>query len=102
MIIFSKNNYKYFIGFLITFIFIVLVYGNYNLKINIIETLNHDQSSDVTENAQTTTNTLNCDQSSDVTENAQTTTELGSGGQAVSVVTAADYQSKQGCSDVNS
>lgn len=37
MIIFSKNNYKYFIGFLIAFIFIVLVYGNYNLKINIIE-----------------------------------------------------------------
>ena len=83
MIIFSKNNYKYFIGFLITFIFIVLVYGNYNLKINIIET-------------------LDCDQSSDVTENAQTTTELGSGGQAVSVVTAADYLNKQGCSDVNS
>tara|TARA_B100001093_G_scaffold507235_1_gene567454 strand:- start:3381 stop:3632 length:252 start_codon:yes stop_codon:yes gene_type:complete len=83
MIIFSKNNYKYFIGFLITFIFIVLVYGNYNLKINIIET-------------------LNCDQSSDVTENTQTTTELGSEGRAVDIQVVTDYQSKQGCSDVNS
>ena len=37
MNLFSKNNYKYFIGFLIAFIFIILVYGNYNLKINVIE-----------------------------------------------------------------
>ena len=46
MIIFSKNNYKYFIGFLIAFIFIVLVYGNYNLKINIIETFDKTSNCD--------------------------------------------------------
>mgnify|MGYP001388783110 CR=1 FL=1 len=39
---------------------------------------------------------------SDVTENTQTTTELGSEGRAVDIQVAADYQSKQGCSDVNS
>tara|TARA_E500000178_G_C17014155_1_gene752055 strand:- start:1494 stop:1745 length:252 start_codon:yes stop_codon:yes gene_type:complete len=80
MIIFSKNNYKYFIGFLITFIFIVLVYGNYNLKINIIET-------------------LNCDKSVSVTTAAQTSTELASGGRAVDIQVATDLQHKQGSHD---
>ena len=37
MNLFSKNNYKYFIIFLIVFIFIILIYGNYNFQINIIE-----------------------------------------------------------------
>tara|TARA_Y100000591_G_scaffold68554_1_gene56754 strand:- start:2143 stop:2409 length:267 start_codon:yes stop_codon:yes gene_type:complete len=39
MNLFSKNNYKYLIIFLIVFIFIVLIYGNYNFQINIIENM---------------------------------------------------------------
>lgn len=53
MNLFSKNNYKYFIGFLITFILIILVYGNYNLKINVIETLNCENLDSISSHVQT-------------------------------------------------
>lgn len=82
MIIFSKNNYKYFIGFLIAFIFIVLVYGNYNLKINIIETY--------------------CDQSPNTGEIINTFSEAGGGNRSTNTALAAEGQSRQGCAALNS
>jgi len=83
MIIFSKNNYKYFIGFLIAFIFIVLVYGNYNLKINIIET-------------------FDCDQSTKTGVIINTFSQAGGGSRSTTTALAAEGQSKQGCAALNS
>ena len=89
MIIFSKNNYKYFIGFLIAFILIVLVYGNYNLKINIIETLNCDKSTGVE----------NCIKPN---EKIETTSELSAKEKATNSQREAERTSMQLSSDANS
>tara|TARA_Y100000768_G_C23740616_1_gene569194 strand:+ start:234 stop:557 length:324 start_codon:yes stop_codon:yes gene_type:complete len=67
MNLFSKNNYKYFIRFLILFIFIILIYGNYNLQINVIENLTY--SKETTQ----TYNTSRCNTKNNINEEILTT-----------------------------
>lgn len=74
MNLFSKNNYKYFIIFLIVFIFIILIYGNYNFQINIIE------------NSQNMTDPTTCSTKTSV--NTDNFSELAAEG-AISTVSAA-------------